>query len=757
MLPTNLSSYLQRAPQAPDLIEARLISEPPPAGDPAGLHVLAAFLWRRRIIICLAAIGGLLAGVVVSAFMEPVYRARTSLQLEGFNDQAMHNVMPVSQLLPNAAPENYLQNQVKLLESDTLARRVADRITGSSGAVRQKAGGSFANRTTWLLRLFAPKSASGQELSFQKVKKALTVRTTLQSQVIELLFDAPDPDLAARGANGAATEFMNLNREARWQLVQDTTEWLNKQAAELQVKLESLNQELQDYASGAGLLFEGNQNTPAQDRMRQIQEGLSRAEADRAAKQARYEASVKGSGELMSDAIAAGPLRQYESDLLGMQRQLADLSTVYKPDYYKVTRLKAQIAETEFAIAKEKDATIARMRKDYVASAGLENMLRRYLAREYKTVQKQADSARHYDVLRNEVETTQKLYNSVLERTKEAGAESSLRITNVRVIDAATPPLLPYSPNVPMNIAIGLALGALGGIGWVFISARPGKVQHPGDLTFMNLPELGVVPSADTGRLILTAADDPASLAVPFDCQSSLLKESFRAALTSIVFSTDTDQDPHGPVSHLQGRVLVVTSVDMMEGKTTVVTNLGIASAERERRVLLIDADLRRPQLHERLHLPNHRGLTDLLQEQRLYGPLDDQWVTSFAQTTRIPRLSVLTSGPINEESSNLLYSSALQALLPALQSQFDLIFIDAPPMLLYAEARILGRMSDGVVLVVRSNMRSRDELKTASQRLAQDRIRVLGTILNDWKVEPTQAQAYERYQGHYSRRGAGA
>jgi Mrp family chromosome partitioning ATPase len=114
----------------------------------------------------------------------------------------------------------------------------------------------------------------------------------------------------------------------------------------------------------------------------------------------------------------------------------------------------------------------------------------------------------------------------------------------------------------------------------------------------------------------------------------------------------------------------------------------------------------------------------------------------------------VLTSGPVNAASSNLLYSSAMQTLLPALQCQFDLIFIDVPPMLLYSDARILGRMSDGVVLVVRANTRSRDEVKNAYQRLLQDRIRVLGTILNDWRVDPTQAQAYDRNHGHYYRRG---
>jgi polysaccharide biosynthesis transport protein len=741
----------------PATVEPYTISMPEArAADQPSLPVLASFLWRKKLMIAAAAMFGVLMGALASGFMEPTYRARTSLQLEGFNDQALHEITPVSPLIPNASPESYLQNEVKLLESSTLAQRVAGQIK----LPPEPAPRSHFPRLMGALGL-APKPATGpaaaEQQRIERVKKALTVRTSLQSQVIELLYDAPDPDLAARGANAAASEFMNLNREARWQLVQDTTEWLNKQAAELKARLESLNAQQQNFARRSGLIIVRNNDTPAQDRMMQIQEAFTRAEADRAAKQSRYETATANQGELMTDALTAGPLRQYQTDLQNMRRQLAELRTLYTPDYYKVTRLEAQIAETEAAIEKERNQSLARMRNEYLAAVSFERALSGSLAAELKTVQSQREKEQHYNVLKNEIDTTQKLYDSVLEKSKAAGAESSLRMTNVRVIDAAVPPSRPYSPNLPLNTAIGLAFGTFGGLGLVLFGARPGKVKQPGELMSMNFRELGVVPSVRGTSTLMLPAGASAKLSTWEDNYPSLFKESFRAVLTSILFSSSTgprvpseaDQDP--------GLILVVTSVDMEEGKTTIVTNLGIASAERKQKVLLIDADLRRPRLHEQFHLSNQYGLTDLLKNCDSPATAEDYSLKSVVQPTHIRSLSVLTSGPVDGASEVLLYASDLSALLQRLARQFDLILIDSPPMQLYSDARILGRLSDGVVMVVRAKTRRREDLRAIYQRLMADRIRVLGTILNDWQIDPSQARAYSHYYNHYSQRGMGA
>lgn len=742
-----------RTSQRPAMLTTYAVGEPEPkAGDPAALRVLTSLLWRRKLAIAAAAIAGLTIGIGFGLFAKPVYRARTSLQLEGFNDHAL----PVSSQLPNASPENYLQNEVKVLESDTLARRIANKLAATSESQPTVPAPGLLTRLQVWFGFGRPAQTSGMteaDRRTQTVKKALTVRTSLQSQVIELFYDAPNPDVAARGANAAASEFVNLNREARAQMLRDTTEWLNTQAADLRAKLESSNRQLQEFASRTGLLVADNQSTPAQDRMRQIQDALTRAEADKAAKQARFEASDTGPAELLTDGLASGPLRQYEVDLQTMRRQLADLRTMYTADNYKVTRLEAQIAETEAAVNKERKTILGRMNTEYTAASSLEEALSRSLARQLTTVGQQTEQQLQYNVLKNEIDTNQRLYNSVLEKAKDAGAASSLRMTDVRVIDPAVPPLTPYSPNLPLNSALGLGIGAMAGIGLVLVGARSGKVRQPGELTFMNLPELGVVPAATVPRE-LEIHGETALATRPGETQSSLLKESFRTVLTSLLFSNRIDRGSQSPASPSGGRTLVVTSVDVMEGKTTIVTHLGIASAECQREVLLVDADLRRPRLHERFHLPNDYGLTNLLGPSGQAGGHQMLPLESLVQATHIPHLWVLTSGPVDASSPNALRAADLSVLMKLFERQFDLVFVDAPPMRLFSDARVLGRRADGVVMVVRANTRSRDELKAAYQQLVQDRVHVLGTILNDWKVDPSQARAYGRYYAHYQPQG---
>jgi len=229
-----------------------------------------------------------------------------------------------------------------------------------------------------------------------------------------------------------------------------------------------------------------------------------------------------------------------------------------------------------------------------------------------------------------------------------------------------------------------------------------------------------------------------------------MMSESFRSTLTSILFQQDCSNPSGNRESRFRGRVLGVASMDAMEGKTTVVANLGVAAAERKLRVLLIDADLRRPRLHEIFNVANDRGLTDLLQRSDCASFIDRAPVEGLARPTHIANLWVLPSGQTNGSTARLLYSANLGALLRRFRRDFHLVLIDTSPMNLYADARILGRMSDGLVMVVRSNTKTTEELNAAYQKLSQDQIPMVGMILNDWKMDSSQARAYGRYYGRY-------
>jgi receptor protein-tyrosine kinase len=269
-------------------------------------------------------------------------------------------------------------------------------------------------------------------------------------------------------------------------------------------------------------------------------------------------------------------------------------------------------------------------------------------------------------------------------------------------------------------------------------------------MMFMRLPELGAVPSMKGRGALDASSKEIVPVGGKAEAENSLLKESFRSVLTSILLSTRLDRRTKGP----RAQLLVVSSLDMMEGKTTIVTNLGMASAERRREVLLIDADLRRPRLHERFNLPNDGGLMNMLERNEPIDPLDNSFMESLVQPTQIPHLFVLTSGATDNSSPDRLYGANLEAVLKYFERRFDLVLVDTPPMLMYSDARILGRMAEGVVMVVRANKRSREELRSAYQKLVQDRIPVIGTVLNDWNIGSSQARAYNKYYSHYQNRG---
>lgn len=733
----------------------------PSSADTLGLDELMAPLWRRRLTIAGAAAVGLLAGLAVTHLMKPAYRARASLQIEGFNsDQFMREVNPISSL-PNSTPENYLQNEVKLLESETLARRVAAKLGTSAAEEWQGVGNTLVDQIRNQFSFLRPPPITPEERRIKGVQKSLSVRTSLQSQVLELFFDAPGPELAARGANLAASEVVSLNREARWQLAQDTTDWLNKQAADLRATLDNSNRELQLFARSTGLVFAGKQSTLAEDRMRQIQDSLAKAEADRAAKQARYEAARANPDALMSDALATGPLRQYQDSLQKLREELARLKTLYTPTNYKVERVQAQITETEKAIDKERKETVGRLSTEYLAAERLQRLLFQSQTNQLKTVEQQMEKERRYDAKKSEIEATQRLYESILQKVKEAGAASALRTTNVRIIDSARAPSVPYSPNSTLNMAIGFAIGALGGIGLVLVGEGSAKVRRPGDSILLDVPELGVIPSARDARALDSAGHRLAGFRsreselglVTRDRETSVLAESFRAAVTSILFGAGFSRSARA--KQPGGRVLLVTSIDVMEGKTTILTNLGIAAAERKQRVLLIDADVRRPRLHEVVDVPNTRGLTDLLQCSEMAVVAGNSPLEDLVQPTHIPGLWMLPSGPINAETHRLLYSSDLSILMQRFRREFDLVLIDTSPMMLYADSRVLGRMSDGVIMVVRANTKSREELREAYLKFMRDQIPVVGTILNDWKMDSSQSRAYGRYHNHYRQQSA--
>lgn len=342
------------------------------------------------------------------------------------------------------------------------------------------------------------------------------------------------------------------------------------------------------------------------------------------------------------------------------------------------------------------------------------------------------------NALKRDVEADRRSYDNILQRMNDTQVAASVGQSNIRILSAAQVPARPYKPNLPFNVA----LGAIGGFILcaaviMFREQSSSTMRMPGEAAVsLAVPELGVIPyenGARFGKLRLAGWRDDQAQRMPWG-GSSPLSESFRATLSSIL-SPDRDPDC--------ARIMVVTSSVPMEGKTTVVGNLGVSLTEIGKKVLLIDGDLRRPRLHKMFDEPNSWGLSDILREK---NGIEELPMDAITRKTAVPHLYLLPSGAPVENVFGLLWSGRLARLLPRFRDEFDYVLLDAPPCLEFADARIMARYADQLLLVVRANSTDRRTVQAAVQRLLLDGIPMMGVILNG--CDPSRDGQY-RYAGN--------
>jgi len=342
-----------------------------------------------------------------------------------------------------------------------------------------------------------------------------------------------------------------------------------------------------------------------------------------------------------------------------------------------------------------------------------------------------------YNALDRELSGNRQFYEAMSRRVDEASVASTVRQSNVRLVGPAQPAAHPYTPNLPLNLAIGTFGALVLAIGYVMMQEQNNSVwRSPGEAgAYLTLPELGAIPkmahrnSAALGLLGPRNRSRPverASLEQPFSGTS----ESFHATLASILSAGHNGHHPHS---------LVVTSSRPMEGKTTVVSNLGIALAEIGSKVLLIDADLRRPTLHKVFDQTNSWGLSDILREKNAVEELP---VEVLVKKTDIPQLYLLPSGTSTDNLFGLLCSDRMARLFTRFRQEFDYLLVDAPPCLEYSDARILARYVETMLLVVRADYTDRKTAQAAVQRLLLDGIPLMGVIFNCW--DPARSDMYD-------------
>jgi succinoglycan biosynthesis transport protein ExoP len=708
--------------------------------------------WRWAIVF-FAAFGILLSFLLNLASL-PVYRARTSLQIQSVNSDFMNMRAVAPTGGASMSGDEDVQTQIKLLQSDTLLDRVVTRLLAEP---HPKSVGRDDLISTLQRNLHL---AHSEPLVYEELvdftAKNVKIKPLGVTRLVEITCDSWSASFAAKFCNNMVTEYRAADLETRSAEADKTSDWLTRQVADVKIKAEESEKKLEAATGGNGLILSTESNSVGEDRLRQIQGELVKAQAARMEREAQSSIANSSTSETLPSVLDSAVYRSYSQKLADLQNNVAQLVPPLTEENPKVIHLRSQIREVEAGMARERTTDTSRMKNEYDAARHREALLAAAYQAEEATVSSDLSKVSKVTLLRREVESEQQLYQTLLQRAKEAGFASAMQATTVRTVDAAKPPHIPISPRRGSAAGVGLLLGSLCGISFAFFKERNSEVfRTPGEIEKrLQVQELGVIPSSEVGskNTVLHALQgnrslarksvsemthvDPIGITKWNENTFSIAAEAYRSATFSILLS----ESPNG-----RARTYVVSSPNAGEGKTTVTSNLGVALSKSKLRVLLIDGDLRKPGLHKALQVDNSFGLRNILR-----GEVDISLepVSRFCKKTSISNLFLLPSGSGREEVVELLHSPDVRILLNRLSREFDVIMIDTPPMLHMSDARIFASHADGVILIFRAGVTTHDQAASAIDLFEHDRVRLLGTILNDF--DPLREGKSGYYNSYY-------
>ncbi len=683
---------------------------------------------RRWTIATVAFIAALL--VAIASFkMMPIYEATARLDIEADTPQ-IQSLNDLYRQLPT--DDAFIGTQIQVLESDNLAQRTIEQL-------------GLARDPAWALVVGPGNNEPPVQLQASEdrllgpFKHRLHVQRVRDSHVVNISFESPEPGLSAKIANSLANNYIEYNFRQKYDATRQASGWMEQQLDELKAKVEKSQQALVDYERQNVIVNISDKESVVEQRLADLSRDLTNAEGDRVQKESLYEL-VRSNESQVAFVAQNEILQRLEEKFADLKAQYVDALEQYGPKHPKVERLRSQVDEIQSLIDTERKRVVERLRNDYEAALGREKLLAAAVAKEKADVGALSQLLIQHNLLKREFDTNQQLYDSLLQRLKDATVSAGLRATNIHVVDLARPPKVPVRPQKLLNITVGLVVGLILGVTLAFVKeALDNSIKSIEEAErVVNAPALAVVPLEREiphrpGRSLTrnngTSKSSDAGL-VLLKQPSSALAESFRTLLTSVVLSTA----PRPP------QVLLITSATAREGKSTTALNLAIALAQRGDSTLIIDADLRRPGIAESLDLVDEEGLAGFLTGAHSIE-------AALRQFSPVPTLWVLSAGPKPPNPAQLLSSSAMESLLRELRQRFKFLVIDSPPVLPVTDAMILSTFVDGVAFVVESGVTARGAVARARKVLDNAGARILGLVLN--KVD-VRHNGYYGYYGHY-------
>ncbi|PNU04168.1 hypothetical protein A8V01_05550 [Novosphingobium guangzhouense] len=695
-----------------------------------------AIIRRNAVLMAATAASVVVLGVIVTMLITPEYDAQAQVLVQDQADQIIEG-SDLQRAGASWDTDRFLQTQVGILQSRSLARRVIeaggfDRDAGFFDAV----GSSMPTDEDLADKGFVKKqfATARRDLAIEALMKALAIKLPVNSRIIAITVSSRSPEYAARLANLYAERYIDGNLRQKYDSSSYARKFLADQLDEARIKVTQSERDLNHYARAAGLIRVASQNDGAKSdtelsvtssTLVQLNDAASKATADRIAAEDRWQA-VSGAAPLsISEVNSNQAVQSLVSSKVKAEAELADAKSRYLDNAPQVKAKSVQVAELDRRINSLADSIKKSSYLDYQAAAEREQSLVSKVESLQEEALNEQDRGVQYSVLKRIADTNRALYDTLLSRYNQINATSGAAVNNIALIDQAEVPTKPSSPKLIINILASIILGALvAGLAALLREILDGSIRSPEDVEAkVGLPLLGLIPLEEK-RDLTDALDD----------RRSGVGEAYSSLVTNLRYSTANGLPP----------LLMITSSRESEGKSTTARAIANEVARLGKRVLLVDADLRRPTLHHHLSERSQSGLADYLTNQKTFDEI--------VIPSGIENLSYVTALPMPPEPALLLGGEGVAGFVAEARARYDLIILDSPPLLGLSDSALLATHADSVLFVIDASVFHRGAVKSALRRLNLVNAKILGVVLN--RFNPKNAgdgHSYYAYDTYYS------
>jgi len=721
-------------------------TQPSPGGDMTGsaapefsttvadntLSEAILTLKKRRWIVIVAVLLGLVYGVYRAKTQPKLYNAFGQIQVRSGSSNE-YRLDAAAAMGAGTDTASKMLTEIQILKSDSLMLTVAREMNLANNPNFLEAKGPIGHSNL--------DDPAVRQATVGRLQENLHIALVPKTEIINISYSSLDPKLAADIVNKVISAYIQRSYETRFASTQRVSQWLSSQLDDLKQQVETSQEQMMELQRRLGILgFDPNHN-----QISTSLEDLSKAAGDaklaRIIAESRYRVLSGMDPDSMESSIDTAPggapaeLNQLRTQLATAKANYAQMEANLGPNHPQAKALKAQITELNSAVTKEQNRLLLQAKENFVVARANENQTNAALEAQKADAYKLRDDLIEYTLRQREFESNRTLYEGLLQKLRTAGVEAGLESMEIDIVDQALPPAHPTLRSSSKIVLVGVIFGLIGGIIIAFLmdSLDTGLRTIAEVESVTELPSLAVIPrarrtSAEQGAAMTAAQKN----LVVLSQSKSQFAESFRSLRTSLLLSTTG----HPP------KFILLTSATPSEGKTTLSTNLACILAQGDARVLLVDADLRRPSVHHRFGMSGKVGLTTVLT-----GATSIE--KAVQNVSEVPNLDILATGPMPPFPSEMLSSDAMNSLLQHCADLYTHVLIDTPPILSVTDGVVLARHADAVVLVVRHGKSNKHVVRRARDLLVRSGAPVTGIVLNDVDLNSPDYYGYYGYSGY--------